>query len=57
MPSLRRDYLLVRLLRGMKASGITVLRNESKVLDINGHPLRLVGLGDLRVGDGCDSRL
>jgi predicted MPP superfamily phosphohydrolase len=51
MSSLRRDYLLVRLLRGMKANGITVLRNESKVLDINSHPLRLVGLGDLRVGD------
>jgi len=51
MPSRRRDYLLVRLLRGMKANGITVLRNESAVLDIKGHPLRLVGLGDLRVGD------
>ncbi|MBL7189085.1 MAG: metallophosphoesterase [Phycisphaerae bacterium] len=47
----RRDHLLDRLTRGMADSGITVLRNESTVLDIDGHPLWLVGLGDLRVGD------
>lgn len=47
----RRSHLLNRLTRGMEASGITVLRNEATVLDVDGHPLWLVGLGDLRVGD------
>ena len=47
----RRGNLLRRLIRGMEASGITVLRNESTVLDIDGHPLWFVGLGDLNVGD------
>lgn len=47
----RRGRLLRRLIRGMEASGITVLRNESTVLDIDGHPLWFVGLGDLNVGD------
>lgn len=51
MPARRRDYLLIHLIRGMRANGITLLRNESKLLNINGHPLRLVGLGDLSVGD------
>ena len=49
--SSRRNQLLNRLTRGMETSGITVLRNEATVLDIDGHPLWLVGLGDLRVGD------
>jgi predicted MPP superfamily phosphohydrolase len=35
----------------MEAKGITILRNESTVLHINGHPLWFVGLGDLRIGD------
>jgi predicted MPP superfamily phosphohydrolase len=39
------------MIRGMEANGITVLRNESTVLDINGHPLWFVGLGDLWTGD------
>ncbi|UCE48678.1 MAG: metallophosphoesterase [Phycisphaerales bacterium] len=47
----RRNHLLNRLIRGMEACGITVLRNEATVLDMDGHPLWLVGLGDLRVGD------
>jgi predicted MPP superfamily phosphohydrolase len=47
----RRGQLLRRLIRGMEASGITVLRNESTVVDIDGHPLWFVGLGDLNVGD------
>jgi predicted MPP superfamily phosphohydrolase len=51
LPDRRRKQLLKRLIHGMEASGITVLRNESAVLDIDGHPLWLVGLGDLRVGD------
>jgi hypothetical protein len=49
--SSRRKHLLNYLTRGMETSGITVLRNEAAVLDIDGHPLWLVGLGDLRVGD------
>jgi predicted MPP superfamily phosphohydrolase len=51
LPGRRRGRLLRRLIRGMEASGITVLRNESTVLDIDGHPLWFVGLGDLNVGD------
>jgi predicted MPP superfamily phosphohydrolase len=51
LPDRRRNHLLRRLIQGMEANGITVLRNESTVLDIDGHPLCLVGLGDLRVGD------
>jgi predicted MPP superfamily phosphohydrolase len=47
----RRGQLLRRLINGMEAIGITVLRNESTVLDIAGHPLWFVGLGDLNVGD------
>ena len=47
----KRWALLRRLIRGMEAGGITVLRNESTVLDIDGHPLWFVGLGDLNVGD------
>jgi predicted MPP superfamily phosphohydrolase len=51
LPDRRRNHLLRRLIKGMEANGIIVLRNESIVLDINGHPLCLVGLGDLNVGD------
>lgn len=51
LPGPRRDYLLRRLIQGMEDSGVTVLRNESILLDINGQPLRLIGLGDLRAGD------
>lgn len=47
----RRSHLLNRLTRGMETSGITVLKNTATVLDVDGHPLWLVGLGDLRVGD------
>jgi predicted MPP superfamily phosphohydrolase len=47
----KRGQLLHRLIKGMEASGITVLRNESTVLEIDGHPLWFVGLGDLNVGD------
>lgn len=51
LPENRREHLVRRLIHGMEARGISVLRNESTVLDIDGHPLWLVGLGDLRVGD------
>lgn len=51
LPDRRREHLLRRLIQGLEAGGITVLRNESTVLNIDGHPLWLVGLGDLRVGD------
>ncbi|MBN2183215.1 MAG: metallophosphoesterase [Sedimentisphaerales bacterium] len=47
----RREHLLHQLIQGMEAKGITVLRNESTVLNINGHPLWFVGLGDIRTGD------
>ncbi|MBN1804791.1 MAG: metallophosphoesterase [Sedimentisphaerales bacterium] len=47
----KRGQLLHRLINGMEAGGITVLRNESTVLEIDGHPLWFVGLGDLNVGD------
>lgn len=50
-PDDKREELLCRMIRGMEANGITVLRNESTVLDINGHPLWFVGLGDLWTGD------
>lgn len=51
LPNRKREYLLRRMIRRMEARGITVLRNESAVLHINGHPLWFVGLGDLRIGD------
>jgi predicted MPP superfamily phosphohydrolase len=51
LPDYKREHLLRRLTQGMEAEGITVLRNESTVLNINDHPLWLVGLGDLRIGD------
>ena len=47
----KRGRLLHRLIKGMEASGVTVLRNESTLLEIEGHPLWFVGLGDLNVGD------
>ena len=51
LPDDKRGHLLRRLIRGMEAKGITVLRNESTVLSINDHPLWFVGLGGLRIGD------
>jgi len=51
LPGCKSEHLLGRLIKGMEAKGITVLRNESIVLNINGHPLWFVGLGDLRTGD------
>lgn len=51
MPTRRRNYMLIQFMRSLKAKGITILRNQSTVLDIHGEPLRLVGLGDLKVGD------
>jgi predicted MPP superfamily phosphohydrolase len=51
LPGYRREQSLCRLIQAMEAKGITVLRNQSAVLNINGHPLWFVGLGDLRIGD------
>ena len=51
LPDRKREYLLRRMIRGMEAKGITILRNESAVLHINAQPLWFVGLGDLRIGD------
>ncbi|MBN2137049.1 MAG: metallophosphoesterase [Sedimentisphaerales bacterium] len=50
-PRRRRDYMLIRFLRNLRANGITVLRNQSRALNIHGELLRLVGLGDLKVDD------
>ncbi|MHC4742315.1 MAG: metallophosphoesterase [Planctomycetota bacterium] len=51
MPKRRRNYMLIQFIRSLRARGIKVLKNQSTVLDIHGEPLRLVGLGDLQVGD------
>jgi predicted MPP superfamily phosphohydrolase len=51
LPDSRREHLLGRMMQAMEAEGITVLRNESTELNINGHPLWFVGLGDLKIGD------
>jgi predicted MPP superfamily phosphohydrolase len=51
LPGYKRERLLRQLIQGMEAKGIAVLRNQSTVLSINDHPLWLVGLGDLRIGD------
>src|SRR3990172_6433207 len=51
MPSRTRNCILTKFLSDLKEKGITVLRNQSTVLNIHGEPLRLVGLGDLRAGD------
>jgi predicted MPP superfamily phosphohydrolase len=51
LPNYIREQSLRRLIQGMEENRITVLRNESVVLNINGHQLWLVGLGDLRIGD------
>lgn len=51
LPAPNRENLVRQTIRAMKAKGITVLRNESTVLNINGHPLWFVGLGDLWTGD------
>jgi len=50
-PPRKRIGLLRGLMRGMEARGVTVLRNASVALDIEGDPLWLVGLGDLRAAD------
>jgi len=47
----RRAELLRRMRRAMKAADVTVLRNESAVVDIDGYPLWVIGLGDLWVDD------
>jgi len=50
-PSRKRAQLLRRMTRGMEAGGVNVLRNEADVVDIDGHRLWFVGLGDLWVDD------
>lgn len=51
MPTRKRNSMLCKFIRNLKENGITLLKNESTVLNIRGEPLRIVGLGDLRVGD------
>lgn len=50
-PADKRRHLLGRMTQGMQDKGINVLRNEASALDINGHRLWIVGLGDLWVDD------
>lgn len=45
------DNLLDGMVSAMQDKGINVLQNESTVVDIEGQPLWMVGLGDLWVGD------
>ena len=51
IPGYKPERLFNQMIEGMEAKGITVLRNESVALNINGHPLWFVGLGDLITGD------
>jgi len=51
LPPRQRASLLRRLTGGMRKSGVTVLRNQSAIVDVEGQPLWLVGLGDLWVDD------
>ncbi len=51
VPQYIRDRMLVTLINGMQQRGIRVLRNEAEKVDVDGNPLWLVGLGDLRAGD------
>lgn len=46
-----RDGVLEGMVGAMNDGGVRVLRNESTAVDIEGHVLWLVGMGDLWVGD------
>lgn len=46
-----QDEKLEEMVAGMQKSDVTVLRNESSVLEIGGGRLRFVGLGDLWADD------
>lgn len=46
-----RHNLADEITQSLTDNGVTVLRNESAPVDIDGHCLWLVGLGDLWVGD------
>ena len=39
------------MVQGMQDKGVNVLQNQSRVVEIDGQPLWMVGLGDLWVGD------
>ena len=51
IPGYSPERMFYQLIEALEARGITVLRNESIALNINGHPLWFVGLGDLLTGD------
>jgi predicted MPP superfamily phosphohydrolase len=51
IPGYKPERRFYQLIEAMESRGITVLRNESIALNINGHPLYFVGLGDLLTGD------
>ncbi len=47
----RQESELVRFIGDLESNGITVLRNKAVSLDIEGNPLWIVGLGDIKVDD------
>ncbi|TFG50762.1 MAG: metallophosphoesterase [Candidatus Brocadiia bacterium] len=49
--SISRHNRLRLLMDGMEDCGVTVLRNESTVLEIDSQPLRFVGMGDIWAKD------
>ncbi len=51
LPADWRNLMLSRMVRNMESIGITVLRNDSTVVDVDGRALQLVGLGDLQMED------
>ncbi len=51
LPAAQRASLIAELTGGMQTAGITVLRNESAKVTVQGQGFWLVGLGDLWVDD------
>ncbi|HEX42623.1 MAG TPA: hypothetical protein ENN81_11295 [Phycisphaerales bacterium] len=47
----RREAALSRFMDDLQDNGVTVLRNRAVSLDIDGHPLWIVGLGDIKLND------
>jgi predicted MPP superfamily phosphohydrolase len=47
----RHEKRLREMIRGLESGGVSVLRNDSSLLKIDGYGIRFVGLGDLWAGD------
>lgn len=47
----KSETLLADMISAMQNKGVNVLQNESAIVDVDGQPLWLVGLGDLWAGD------